>query len=203
MKNRESRFAFLTVNNKQDVEKLASGLIKQGFKIVASRKTSAYLRGLKIEVIDVETITGYPPLVGVQGIKILHPKIFSGVLADKSDPEHIADLKKYKIPRFDIVACNFYPFESSISKKKVDHDEAIFNLDIGGPAVVRCAAKNYKNVAILTDIKDYGRVLGEIEKFGEVTNKTRERLSLKAFKYAHKYDTLIIKYLSNVFKHTK
>lgn len=203
MKNKPDKFAFLTVNDKRNIEKFAEGLVKRGFKIVASRKTAAYLRQFGIRVIDVEKITGYPPLVGVQGIKIIHPKIFSGVLADKNNKEHTADLKKYKIPRFDIVACNFYPFEESISKKAVDHSEAIFNLDIGGPAVVRCAAKNYKNVAILTDIKDYAKVLNELDKFGVVTERTRELFSLKAFKYAHKYDSLIIKYLSNFFKHEK
>ena len=203
METKEQKYAFLTVRNKKNFKEFALGLVKNGFKIVASRGTAAYLREFGIKVIDVETITGYPPLVGVQGIKIIHPKIFSGVLADKNSPEHLADLKKYDIPRFEIVACNFYPFEESISKKIINHDEAIFNLDIGGPAVVRCAAKNYKNVAILTDPADYKQVLKEINKSGGVTEETRKKLSLKAFKYVHRYDTLIIKYLSRFFKNDK
>ncbi|MBI3633826.1 MAG: hypothetical protein HY226_06085 [Candidatus Vogelbacteria bacterium] len=196
------RFALLTVNDKTGIESFAKELVGLGFKIVASRKTAAYLRSHNISVIDVEKITGYPPLVGIQGIKIIHPKIFSGVLADKNKKEDLADLKKYKIPRFEIVACNFYPFEASIAKENIDHDEAIFNLDIGGPAVVRCAAKNYKNVSIITDVRDYGRVVSEL-KDGEVSLKFRQELSLKAFRYTFKYDASIIKYLSGVFKKAK
>ncbi len=201
--SQSERYALLTVNDKINVEWFARELVSLGFKIVASRKTAAYLRGYKIPVIDVEKITGYPPLVGVQGIKIIHPKIFSGVLADKNKEYDLADLRKYKIPRFEIVACNFYPFEQSIARAKVDHSEAIFNLDIGGPAVVRCAAKNYKNVAIITDIKDYDRVVGELKTNNEVSLKFRQQLSLKAFKYAHKYDSVIIKYLARIFKNAK
>ena len=198
MKKKE-KFAFISVTDKTDLNKLAEGLVVMGYTIVASLKTAQYIKNLGVSVIDVEQVTGYPAMVGLQGIKIIHPKIFAGVLANPKDREHVADLKKYQINFYEIVVCNFYPFKASITQRIIDRKEAIFNLDIGGPAIVRCAAKNYQHVSIVTDVKDYQWFLDELMSKGGMSLASRQKLSLKAFKYTRDYDNLIIKYFANVF----
>jgi phosphoribosylaminoimidazolecarboxamide formyltransferase/IMP cyclohydrolase len=195
--------ALLSVSNKEGLYELAKTLVSNNIQLVATRGTADFLRQHNFFVTDVEKITGYPPLIGVQGIKIIHPNIFSGVLADSTNKDHLMDLDKYGIPNFDMVVCNFYPFEKSISKKNVRHEEAIFNLDIGGPAIVRCAAKNYKKVTVLVDPNDYEQVSQQIENNLKVNLATRQRLSLKAFNYTFFYDKMIIDYLSSYFENNE
>jgi phosphoribosylaminoimidazolecarboxamide formyltransferase/IMP cyclohydrolase len=197
------KFALVSVSNRKNLRYLAQGLRKLNYEIVSTRGTAEFLRKHKIEVVDVESVTKYPPIAGKQGIKIIHPAIFSGVLADRKNQDHMNDLKNFGLKAFDVIACNFYPFEKTVAKKKFEHKDAIRNLDIGGPAVVRCAAKNYENVVILTDPDDYKMVLNKIRDAGEVDLPTRKKLSLKAFKYTASHDQAIIKYLSNLFKINK
>lgn len=199
MKNNRQKFAFISVTDKTNLDTLARKLIDLGYQIVASLKTAEYIKNLGLPVIDVERVTGYPAIVGLQGIKIIHPKIFAGVLANPKDKTHLDDLKKYDINFYEIVVCNFYPFKESISKNEINHKEAIFNLDIGGPAIVRCAAKNYENVSILTETADYGWFLKKLEKNGQISLSLKQKLSLKAFKYTRDYDEMIINYLTKKF----
>ena len=195
----EERFALITVSHRRGILLFAQKIQKIGFKIVASLRTAKYLRKRGIEVIDVENLTGYPVIIGRQGIKLIHPVIFGGILADPNEQSHKNDINKFNIKPFEIVVCNFYPFETSVSKKKVNHAEVLYNLDIGGPAMVRCAAKNYKNVTIITDPNDYSIVLKELEIKGKTNQKTRERLALKAFLFTKEYDEAILNYLLKIF----
>lgn len=194
-----NRYALLTAHYRHDLDTFATELHKLGFAFVASRGTAAFLRNHKLPVEDAESITGYPPLVGKQGIKLIHPKIFSGILADPENPDHVHDLEKHGIHRFEIVVCNFYPFEETLRTPGFTHADALHNLDIGGPAMVRCAAKNYRNVIIITDPADYTVVLKEL-RAGNITNTTRQYLALKAFAYTKQYDELIISYLQTAFQ---
>ena len=193
------KFALLTVSDKTGIVKFASALWRLGFDLVGSLKTAQLLAKNRIKVTEVSKITKYPAIMGKQGIKLIHPKIFGAILADRKNKEHLAQCKKYKINPFDIVVCNFYPFERTVGMKKIKRAAALFNLDIGGPAMVRCAAKNYENVAIVVDVNDYAGVLRELSASGGVSLATRKRLSLKAFRYAHKYDETIIGYLEKAF----
>ena len=198
MENKQ--FALITVNNKKGLLHLARELAGLGFEIVASRMTSKFLKKFGLEVIDVEDITGYPPVMGKQGIKLIHPKIFGGILGDKTKKSHKKDAEKFGINFFDVVVCNFYPFEKIIARKKFSHERAIRNIDIGGPAMVRCAAKNYKNVTILVDPCDYKKALEELKIAGETSAETKKYLALKAFRYDCEYDKKVIRYLSLKFR---
>lgn len=193
------KFALLTVSDKRGIVKFAAELRRLGFELVGSLKTARLLKKNKIKVTEVSLITQYPAIMGKQGIKLIHPKIFGAILADKKKRKHLAECKKYEINPFDIVVCNFYPFGKTISEKKGDHAAALFNLDIGGPAMVRCAAKNYQNVVIIVDVKDYASILRELRATGDISLKTRKKLSLKAFRYAYRYDEAIIRYLAKKF----
>lgn len=194
------RFALLTVSDKTSIVEFAKELNKLGFELIGSLKTSKLLQKNKIKITEISNITNYPAIIGKQGIKLIHPIVFGGILADKTNKKHLNECKKFKVNPFDIVVCNFYPFEKTIAKKKFKHEQAIFNLDIGGPAMVRCAAKNYKNVAVIVDVKDYKKVLNELKTNGCVSLETKKKLSLKAFKYVHEYDRIIINYLFKMFK---
>jgi len=194
-----NNYALLSVSDKTGIVEFAKELKGLGFDLIGSLKTAKLLRENNIAITEASEITGYPAIMGTQGIKLIHPKIFGGILADKANLEHLKDLKKYKINAIDLLVCNFYPFKEAISKKGHKHEDVIFNLDIGGPSMVRCAAKNYKNVAVITDIADYKKILMELKQTGEISLETKEKLSLKAFEYVHKYNEDIINYLKNKF----
>ncbi|MFA5987047.1 MAG: IMP cyclohydrolase [Candidatus Paceibacterota bacterium] len=193
------KLAMISVSDRTGLAHFVKGLSGAEFDIVSTRGTAKFLRDKGVRVIDVEKFTGVPPLVGLRGIKMIHTKVFTGVLADKSNPEHLADLKSIGIRPFDMVVCNFYPFHKSVKSKKLSHVEKIDFIDIGGPALVRCGAKNYRNVTVVTSPKDYGMVWKEIKECGNTTYKTRKDLALKAFEYTRWHDSLIIEYL----KHAK
>lgn len=194
------RYALLSVSNKKGLDKFAKGLKKLGFEIVSSGGTAKFLRKSGIRVTEVAKLTKYPHMLDGR-VKTLHPVIHGGILADQTNPKHIKELAKFKINPFSIVVCNLYPFEHVISKPRFAHEEAIENIDIGGPGMVRAAAKNYKNVAIVTDPADYQSVLDELrERTGELSIETKEKLSLKAFKHTKYYDSIIVRYLSAKFE---
>ena len=140
------------------------------------------MRKSGLRVTEVVKITKYPHMLGGR-VKTLHPLIHGGILGDPSDKEHQKDIKKFKIKPFELVVCNLYPFEDVISQKSFTHAEAIENIDIGGPSMVRGAAKNHKNVAIVVDPKDYKNILAELKQAGAISAATREQLALKAFKH--------------------
>ncbi|HVN67799.1 MAG TPA: bifunctional phosphoribosylaminoimidazolecarboxamide formyltransferase/IMP cyclohydrolase, partial [Candidatus Sulfotelmatobacter sp.] len=188
-----TKYALISVYDKAGLKPFAQGLKKLGFEIVSSGGTAKFLRQNKIKVTEVEKITKYPHMFDGR-VKTLHPLIHGGILADRTNKAHLKEIKKYKITPFDIVVCNLYPFEEVTARKGFTHEEAIENIDIGGPCMVRAAAKNHKNVAVVVDPKDYAPIIEELTGPGKISLATRERLALKAFKHTAQYDTLISRY---------
>ncbi|MFC1510935.1 bifunctional phosphoribosylaminoimidazolecarboxamide formyltransferase/IMP cyclohydrolase [Candidatus Margulisiibacteriota bacterium] len=194
------RYALLSVSNKKGLDAFARNLRKLGFEIISSGGTAKFLRKAGVRVTEVSKLTKYPHMLDGR-VKTLHPVIHGGILADQTNPEHLKELKKFKINPFSIVVCNLYPFEHVISKQKFTHDEAVENIDIGGPCMVRAAAKNHKSVAIVVDPTDYKSVLEELKQNkGDLSKETRERLALKAFQHTRYYDSIIVKYLASQFQ---
>ena len=190
------RFALLSVSDKTGLDKFAKALKELGFQIISSGGTAKFLKRAGIKVTEVAKLTKYPPMFDGR-VKTLHPIIHGGILADRTNPKHLRELKKYKISPFRIVVCNLYPFEKVINKTNFTHEEAIENIDIGGPGMVRAAAKNYKNVAIVVDPTDYNQIVENLkQKNGELSLALREKLAFKAFKHTQYYDSVIVKYFS-------
>ncbi|MDD5382375.1 MAG: bifunctional phosphoribosylaminoimidazolecarboxamide formyltransferase/IMP cyclohydrolase [Candidatus Margulisbacteria bacterium] len=196
MKRKSAKFALISVYDKAGLSQFAKGLKKLGFEIISSGGTAKFLRKNGVRVTEVAKLTKYPHMLGGR-VKTLHPLIHGGILADRTDKEHLRDIKKFKLNPFDLVVCNLYPFEEVTAKKSFTHAEAIENIDIGGPSMVRGAAKNHKNVAVVVDPDDYKLVLEELKEKGEIALATREQLALKAFKHTAQYDTLIVRYLAS------
>lgn len=199
-KLKAKRYALLSVSDKKGLAKFAKELKKQNFDIISSGGTAKFLKKAGVKVTEVAQLTKYPHMLGGR-VKTLHPIIHGGILADRTNPEHLADLKKYKINAFDIVVCNLYPFEATIAKKNCTLSEAIENIDIGGPCMVRAAAKNHKNVAIIVDPFDYDPIIAQMKhNQGQILEETRQQLALKAFKHTKYYDSIIVRYLSGQFE---
>jgi len=193
------RYALISVSDKKGLAKFAKELKALGFEIISSGGTAKFLKKARIKVTEVVRLTKYPHMLGGR-VKTLHPIIHGGILADRANPEHLADLKKFKINAFDLVVCNLYPFESTISKLNCTLDEAVENIDIGGPCMVRAAAKNFKNVAVVVDPQDYDSIIREMKKHnGEIAFSTKQLLALKAFKHTKYYDSIIVRYLTSQF----
>ena len=193
---KQKPLALLSVSDKKGLAPFARALKKMGFDIVSSGGTAKALKKSGVRVTEAAELTKYPPMLGGR-VKTLHPVIHGGILANRSLSDHIADMKKYKIKPIDIVVCNLYPFEATISKPKCKLEDAVEQIDIGGPAMVRAAAKNFKDVAIITDPADYQLVLKELkENKGKTTIETRQKLALKAFRHTKLYDTAISNYLA-------
>jgi phosphoribosylaminoimidazolecarboxamide formyltransferase/IMP cyclohydrolase len=197
---KNKKLALISVSDKTGLIPFAKGLKNLQYDIVSTGGTAEHLRQGKIKVIEVPELTGYPKMLDGR-VKSLHPAIFGGILADRSKKNHLKDLKTYNIRLIDIVVCNLYPFEQVISKPKFAHEEAIENIDIGGPSMVRAAAKNYKDVAIIVDPADYEPVLKELrKKAGKLSIQTKEMLAGKAFSHTKRYDSRISLYFAGRMK---
>ncbi|HEV3227651.1 MAG TPA: bifunctional phosphoribosylaminoimidazolecarboxamide formyltransferase/IMP cyclohydrolase, partial [Acidimicrobiales bacterium] len=171
--------------DKSGIVELARGLHELGWELVSSGGTSAALSDAGLDVITVETITGSAEMLGDR-VKTLHPKIHGGLLADRDDPLHRADMERYGIEPIDLVVSNLYPFSSNPS---------IQLIDIGGPAMVRAAAKNHAHVGVVTDPSDYAAVLDELRSEGALTADTKRALARKAFAHTAVYDAAIVEWL--------
>ena len=177
--------ALLSVYDKEGLVELAQGLSDLGWELVASGNTAAKLGEAGIAHIEVAQVTGSPEMLGGR-VKTLHPKIHGGILADRSKPEHLDDLAANGIDAIDLVVSNLYPFSS---------DPSVELIDIGGPAMVRAAAKNHEHVGILTSPADYPAVLEELRASGELSAATRRRLARAAFAHTAAYDAAIVAWL--------
>ena len=177
--------ALLSVYDKEGLVELAQGLSDLGWELVVSGNTSATLSGAGIAHIEVAQVTGSPEMLGGR-VKTLHPKIHGGILADRSKPEHLADLEANGIDAIDLVVSNLYPFSS---------DPSIELIDIGGPTMVRAAAKNHEHVGIVTSPGDYAAVLEELRASGSLSAATRRRLARAAFAHTAAYDAAIVAWL--------
>ena len=177
--------ALLSVYDKTGIAALARGLAGLGWELIASGNTSRLLTEEGIEHVDVATVTGSPEMLGGR-VKTLHPKIHGGILADRSKPEHVADLEANGITAIDLVVSNLYPFRA---------EPSIEMIDIGGPTMVRAAAKNHDHVGIVVNPEDYGPVLDEIRLDGKLSDATRRRLARAAFAHTAAYDASIVDWL--------
>ncbi len=186
--------ALLSVSDKTGIVDFAKGLSDLGFEIISTGGTAKALKEAGLSVIGVSDITGFPECLDGR-VKTLHPKIHAGILAMRSNPEHVKQLEELGVVTIDVVAINLYPFRQTIAKEGVEFAEAIENIDIGGPTMIRAAAKNYQDVAVVVDPADYAKILDEYKAGGEVTLETKIDLAYKVFEHTASYDTLISTYL--------
>ncbi|MEK6983188.1 MAG: bifunctional phosphoribosylaminoimidazolecarboxamide formyltransferase/IMP cyclohydrolase [Nanoarchaeota archaeon] len=189
--------ALISVSNKEGIVDFAKEIAKLGINIISTGNTAKLLRQNKIDVTLVSEITKFPEMLDGR-VKSLHPNIFVGILADRKNKKHINELKKSKIESIDLVIVNFYPIEEAI-KKNSKLTDIIENIDIGGPSLVRAAAKNHNNVLVITDPNDYETILVKI-KNKEISNEDRVGLAAKAFSYTARYDTIINNYFNSLTK---
>ncbi|NQU16466.1 MAG: bifunctional phosphoribosylaminoimidazolecarboxamide formyltransferase/IMP cyclohydrolase, partial [Candidatus Saganbacteria bacterium] len=189
------KLALISVYDKRGLVRLAKGLKQFGYDIVSSGGTFAALKQAGMKVIAVSELTKYPHMVGGR-VKTLHPVIHAGILANRSLEDHVKDLIKYKIRPISIVVSNLYPFEATVENPDCTYEQAIEKIDIGGPTMVRAAAKNHKDVAIVVDPNDYPKILSEMKLHkGIITPEMRQQLAVKAFRSTQHYDTAICEYL--------
>ena len=187
--------ALISVHDKTGVVEFARGLAALGAEIVSTGGTARLLRESGVPVVDVAEITGFPEMLDGR-VKTLHPKVHGGLLARRELPEHMAALERHGIRPIDLVAVTLYPFEQTVAKADVTLEEAIENIDIGGPSMIRGAAKNHAHVAVVTDPAQYGPVLDELRKsHGTLSDETRFRLAAEAFRRTAQYDAAIAAYL--------
>ncbi len=188
--------ALISVSDKTGLQDLAKELNKFGVQIISTGGTAKVIRALGINVDDVSGYTGFPEMLDGR-VKTLHPKVHGGLLAIRSNKEHMDTVKAHGIGLIDMVVVNLYPFENTISKSGVKLEEAIENIDIGGPSMLRSAAKNCRSVCVVSDPSDYGRVIAEMEKTGgSVSEELLVELGVKVFARTSVYDAAIYEYLS-------
>jgi phosphoribosylaminoimidazolecarboxamide formyltransferase / IMP cyclohydrolase len=188
--------ALVSVWNKGGIEELGRRLLALGFEIVSTGGTAQALRNASLDVIDVSEVTGFPEILDGR-VKTLHPAIHAGLLARRDRSDHCRTLEENDLTPIDLLVSNLYPFEAVVGADTVVDADAIENIDIGGPAMVRAAAKNHASVIVLVDPADYDAVLDQIETGGlaSVTQATRRSLAAKAFAHVSTYDALIVSYL--------
>ncbi|HEV2171760.1 MAG TPA: bifunctional phosphoribosylaminoimidazolecarboxamide formyltransferase/IMP cyclohydrolase, partial [Candidatus Binatus sp.] len=187
--------ALIGVADKSGVADFARALARHGAEIVSTGGTAAALEAAGVKVRSVENFTGSPEMLDGR-VKTLHPKIHGGILARRDEENHRRQMIKHQIEPIDLVVVNFYPFEKTVAKAGVSLDEAIENIDIGGPTMVRAAAKNYGDVAVVVDATDYDAIVAELDtNQGAITASTRWRLARKAFARVAAYDAAISNYL--------
>lgn len=186
--------ALLSVSDKTGIVELAEFLHKNGVEIISTGGTMKALQDAGIPVTYVSDVTGFPEIMDGR-VKTLNPKIHGAILAVRSNPEHMAALAKHDITPIDLVVVNLYPFRETISKPGVTEAEAIENIDIGGPAMVRASAKNFKDVVIVTYPSRYEGLMKMLQETGDVDAKTRKELAYEAFTHTAEYDAMISEYL--------
>jgi phosphoribosylaminoimidazolecarboxamide formyltransferase/IMP cyclohydrolase len=187
--------ALISVSDKTGVIELARALIDAGYEIVSSGGTAKSIGEAGLPVTKVSEVTGAPEILDGR-VKTLHPKIHGGILADRRRQSHSDQLEEHDITPIDVVVCNLYPFEQTIEREGVGENDAIEQIDIGGPAMVRAAAKNFHSVAVVVNPARYSTVVEEIRNAGEVSLETRRRLALEAFQHTAAYDAAIARYLT-------
>ena len=194
------RRALISVSDKQGLEELVKVLDEMGVEILSTGGTAKKIRELGIKVRDVSDYTGFPEMLEGR-LKTLHPKIHAALLALRDKPHHLEELKRHNIDLIDMVVVNLYPFEKVISKENIELEEAIENIDIGGPTMLRSAAKNYKSVAVVVEPSQYSLIIKELKQSqGCLSEQTLEDLAVEVFRRTSSYDTAIFNYLNSRFK---
>ena len=186
--------ALVSVSDKRGVVEFATALAEMGWEIISTSGTLAALRGSGLKVTNISDVTGFPEICEGR-VKTLHPKVHGGLLARRDKEDHMAQLAENGIETIDMVCVNLYPFEATIAKEGVTMEEAVENIDIGGPSMLRSAAKNYASVSVVCDPDDYAMVLEEIRECGNTKPETRLMLSAKAYTHTALYDSHIATYM--------
>ena len=187
--------ALISVSDKTNIVEFAQELQLLNYEIISTGGTKKVLEDNNVKTLSIESITGFPEILNGR-VKTLHPKVHGGLLALRDNKNHIKEVKENSIEYIDLVCVNLYPFKDTISKAGTTFNEAIEQIDIGGPSMLRSAAKNYQFVTVVTDIKDYDQVIKEIKEHGDTTLLTKKHLSAKVFRKTAQYDSYIANYLT-------
>jgi phosphoribosylaminoimidazolecarboxamide formyltransferase/IMP cyclohydrolase len=189
--------ALISVSDKTGLAEFATALHKEfNVELISTGGTAKFLRDLGLPVTDVATLTGFPEMMDGR-VKTLHPKVHGGLLAQRDNPQHVAAMQEHGIQPIDLVCINLYPFEQTVAKPNVTFEEAIENIDIGGPSMIRSAAKNHRWVLVVTSPERYEKVIGDLrEHDGACCGKHRLKQAQRAFAHTAEYDSLIANYLA-------
>lgn len=192
--------AMISVSNKTGVVEFAKGLHEMGIEIISTGGTAKALKDAGLPILSVSEVTRFPEMMDGR-VKTLHPRVHGGILARRSNPEDLKELAAQGITPIDLVVVNLYPFAATIVRGGVDLDEALENIDIGGPSMIRAAAKNFKDVAVVVDADDYSAVLDEMRASGgELGFASRMKLAAKAFNHTASYDAMIDRYFAGLLR---
>lgn len=186
--------ALISVSDKTNIVEFAKGLEKHGFEVISTGGTYTHLKNNGVSCISIEDVTNFPEILEGR-VKTLHPKIHGGLLSKRGNELHNKHVAENNIEYIDLVCVNLYPFEATVKKEGVSEEEIIENIDIGGPSMLRSAAKNFNDVTVVTDINDYEKVLEELEQ-GGITYETRRALAIKVFNTTASYDAAISNYFN-------
>lgn len=189
--------ALISLTDKSGIEDFARALSAEGIEILSTGGTASKIRDAGIAVVDVSDFTGFPEMLDGR-VKTLHPKVHGGILHQRANTEHLEQCSQYGLKPIDIVAVNLYAFKKTIADPGCSLEDAIENIDIGGPTLLRAAAKNFQDVTVIVDPDDYVTVLNEIRESGNTSLKTRFRLATKVFALTSQYDTAIINWLQKI-----
>jgi len=189
--------ALISVTDKSGIVEFARSLERIGVEIFSTGGTARTMRDGGIKVLDISEYTGFPEMMDGR-VKTLHPKVHGGLLGRRDNQQDIQMMRIHGIKNIDLVVVNLYQFELTVAREGCTLDEAVENIDIGGPAMLRSAAKNFRYVTVIIDQSDYSKVLKEITESGETTLKTRFELAKKVFKLTWQYDRAISDYLEGV-----
>ncbi|MDV0445835.1 Bifunctional purine biosynthesis protein PurH [Methanimicrococcus sp. At1] len=187
--------ALISVSDKTGITEFAKTLIKNGFEIISTGGTSALLKKEGIDVKDVSDITGFPEMMDGR-VKTLHPKVHGGLLYLRENPGHVKQAEENGITAIDIVAVNLYPFRETVANPNVTLEDAIENIDIGGPTLLRSAAKNFASVTVICNPADYAAVADELNETGDISYDLKKKLAVKAFRHTADYDSAVDTFLS-------
>lgn len=190
--------ALISVTDKSGVVDLAKDLTAMGVEIMSTGGTAKVLAQGGVKVVEVSRFTGFPEMLDGR-VKTLHPKIHAGILFRRDIKDHVAQMTKHHLAPIDLVCVNLYAFEATVAKPGVTLEEAVENIDIGGPTLLRAAAKNYPAVTVVVDPADYPKIIEEMkERDGETRLETRFELAKKVFALTHQYDDAISRYLARI-----
>jgi phosphoribosylaminoimidazolecarboxamide formyltransferase/IMP cyclohydrolase len=189
--------ALITLTDKSGIDDFAKALAALGVEILSTGGTAKKIRDCGVAVTDVSEFTGFPEMLDGR-VKTLHPLVHGGILNQRENADHQQQCAQHGIKPIDIVAVNLYAFEKTVAQPDCSLADAIENIDIGGPTLLRASAKNFQDVTVIVDPADYEQVLSEIKATGNTTLKTRFRLAVKVFQLTSSYDTTIAKWLENV-----
>ncbi len=188
--------AIVSVSDKTGIVDFSKKLSQLGVNILSTGGTARTLKESGLTVTDISDYTGFPEMMDGR-VKTLHPKIHGGILALRDNAEHMSKLEEFGMITIDMVVVNLYPFQKTVANPNCSFEDAIENIDIGGPTMIRAAAKNFKYVAVVIDPSDYSKILNELETEKNISYETRLYLAKKVFKTMSEYDGAIFKYLEN------